>query len=119
MYSHTVSSFPKIKILCNYKSMKNCFQQFSYEIFQFLSSDDINSLKMTNNFFYDLCHCHLLLTESIKSLEDLYACSLQKDETPVLKSKFKDKFNFNRSMNEFYKGSEKMKERIQSGRKRK
>jgi hypothetical protein len=119
MYSHTVSNFPKIKVLCHYKSMKNCFQQFSYEIFQFLNLEDLNNLKKTSSFFNDLCHCHLLLSQSIKSLENLFANSLLKDEKPIVKSKFKEKFNFNRSMKEFYKGSEKMKERIQSGKKRK
>ena len=45
--------------------------------------------------------------------------SERREQKKEKKSKFKEKFNFNKSMNEFYKGSDILNERLQSGRKKK
>jgi hypothetical protein len=109
--------------------LKPVFNKNSYEIFQFLEKQDLNNLKLTNKFFFELCECHNLFTDSIKGLQSLFLNSIVADENTKKdnkiiqqkekKSKFKEKFNFNKSMNEFYKGSEILNERLQSGRKKK
>jgi hypothetical protein len=125
----TSTNFYKIKTLSNeFPQMKEVFYSFSYEIFQFLEKSDLTNLKLTNKIFWDICDCHELFSDSIKSLDKIFLNSLEinnlKNEDGVnkqveKKSKLKEKFNFNRSMNEFYKGTEKYKTRIESGKRRK
>lgn len=130
MYSQTFSYFHKKKISYDESIyLKPVFNQNSYEIFQFLDKDDLNNLKITNKYFCELCECHNLFSESIKGLQILFLNSIvaeenTKKESKIIqqkekKSKFKEKFNFNKSMNEFYKGSDILNERLQSGRKKK
>lgn len=138
MYSQTLNSFYKVKLLSNeYKYMKPAFESHSYEICQFLTKEDLKNLKLANKFFYDLCDCYLLFEESISSLQNLFKNSIINENIEntdklesevqnnsievkgsVKKSKFKEKFDFNKSMNEFYKGSDTLNKRIQSGKRR-
>jgi len=130
MHSQTVSNFYKVKILSTeYPNMKAVFQSHSYEIFMFLDSKDLLNLKLTNKFFYDVCDCHQLLNQSIKSLQILYFNSLFDGEDGLQnsntndksnkKSKFKEKYDFNKSINQFYKGTEIYNQRIQSAKRKK
>jgi hypothetical protein len=124
MYSQTLSNFYKNKTLSvEYTNMKPVFQTHSYEIFEFLDKEDITNLSLSNKFFNELCECHLLFTNSVKSLGNLFQKSIDNNNilvtTEVKKSKFKEKFEFNKSMNKFYKGTEVYNNRIQSGRKKK
>lgn len=118
MFSKTSSHLSNLKFLCHYKHMNDCFEQFSFEIFQFLEKCDLNNLRITNKFFYDLCECHFIISDSFKGLESLMINPIS-EEKPIKKSKFREKYDFNKSMKEYYKGSEKLKERIESGRKKK
>jgi hypothetical protein len=126
MYSQTISYFHKKKITYDESiHLKPVFNLNSYEIFQFLDKKDLESLKITNKYFFELCECHNLFTESIKGLQGLFLNSILAEENTKKaiqkekKSKFKEKFNFNKSMNEFYKGSDILNERLLSGRKKK
>jgi hypothetical protein len=128
MYSHTVSYFHKAKKTnSEHPLLKPVFNQHSYEVFQFLEKQDLNNLKCTNQFFLEICDCHSLFTDSIKGLHSLFINSIaeevmHKETKPFIKeknSKFKEKFNFNKSMNEFYKGSDILNQRLQSGKKKK
>ena len=126
MHSITLNNFYKAKILSSdYPMMKPVFQQHSFEIFQFLERSDLNNLKATNKFFNELCDCHFLFSDSIKTLSNLFLNTI-KEETQIIqndgqekKSKFKEKYNFNKSMNQFYKNSEILNKRIQSGKNKK
>jgi hypothetical protein len=121
MYSHTVSNFyiNKNSTIKKEYELKPVFNTFSYDILQFLNKKDIKNLKSANKFFFEICECHLLLSESIKGLNTLFSNSLLDETTnQQKKSKFKEKYNFNKSMNEFYKGSEILSNRIKSAKKK-
>lgn len=113
---------------------KKVFSSNSYEIMQYLNKDDIISLKMSNKYLLDICECHSLFITSIQSLDKLFLTSIDtlyntnpKDNNSnshtinitEKKSKFKEKYNFNKPMNEYYKGSDKLNQRIQSAKKKK
>lgn len=87
--------------------LKEAFSDCSQEILQFLDEEDIMSLKFTNKFFNDLCECHILFAETMKSLGSLFAISVEAEEQPKKKSKFKEKFNFNKPIGVYYKPPEK------------
>ena len=107
-------------IFIDHPLLEQCFKNNSYEIFQFLDKDDIENLKMTNKFFCNLCDCHLLLGESLNSLYSLFNMTINEKVTPMKKaSKVREKFNFNKPMEEYYKNSNEYKSRIQSGMRRK
>ena len=100
--------------------LEQCFKNNSYEIFQYLDKDDIENLRKTNKFFCNLCDCHLLLEESINSLGSLFNMTINDKVCPMKKSsKLREKFNFNKPMEEYYKNSKEYKDRIQSGMRRK
>ena len=108
-------------IFIDHPQMKEVFKNNSYEILQFLTSDDIQNLKLTNHFFLDICDCHELLGQSMKSLSELFSRTINisvKDDKPK-KSKFKEKFNFNKPIGEYYKPSKEYMKRIESATKRK
>ena len=106
-------------IFLDHPLLEQCFKNNSYEIFQFLDKDDIENLKMTNKFFCNLCDCHLLLGESLNSLGSLFNMTINEKVTPMKKSsKLREKFNFNKPMEEYYKNSNEYKQRIQSGLRR-
>jgi hypothetical protein len=130
MYNTFTNNFFKAKTVSeDCPHLKEAFQQASYEILQYLAEEDKLNLKLTNKFFLDLVDCQLLLSEGIKSLVPSFLNSLMLDmstttiDTQVSsngfekKSKFKEKFNFNKSMN-YYKGTEIYNKRIQSARKK-
>ena len=85
------------------------FESNSHEIFEYLEKRDINNLKNTNKFFYELCECNNLLMNSIRNLDKMFMNSLITDDNTdnkEKKSKFKEKFFFNKSLNSFMKGKE-------------
>ena len=107
-------------IFLDHPLLEKCFKNNSYEIFQFLDKEDIENLKMTNKFFCNLCDCHLLLGESLNSLGALFNMTINEKVTPIKKtSKLREKYNFNKPMEEYYKNSKEYKDRIQSGMRRK
>ena len=107
-------------IFLDHPLLEQCFKNNSYEIFQFLDKNDIENLKMTNKFFCNLCDCHLLLGESLNSLGSLFNMTINEKVNPIKKtSKLREKFNFNKPMEEYYKNSKEYKDRIQSGMRRK
>ena len=87
---------------------------------QFLDKDDIDKLKLVNKFFNNLCECHLLFNDSINSLNNLFNMTINDKVEPMKKgSKLREKYNFNKPMEQYYKNSKEYKERIQSGMRRK
>ena len=107
-------------IFIDHPLLEQCFKNNSYEIFQFLNKNDIENIKMTNNFFCNLCECHLLLGESLNSLGSLFNITINEKVNPIKKTnKLIEKFNFNKPMEEYYKNSKEYKDRIQSGMRRK
>ena len=114
------SFFTHRPIFIDHPLLEKCFKNNSYEIFQFLDKEDIENLRMTNKFFCNLCECHLLLGESINSLGFLFNMTINEKVNPIKKtSKLREKYNFNKSMEEYYKNSKEYKDRIQSGMRRK
>ncbi len=94
-------------------NLRLVFESNSHEIFEYLEKADLNKLKLTNKFFYELCECNLLLTDSIRSLDKIFVNSLlisnsqeNTKSSKDKKSKFKEKFLFNKSLNSFMKGKE-------------
>lgn len=96
-----------------------CFKSHSHDILQFLTRKDIDNLKLVNKAFLDICDCHALFSNSIRQLGDLFKMNVDID-TPNAqkKSKFRERFNFNKSINDMYKGNETISTRIYSGRSR-
>jgi len=100
--------------------LEKCFKENSYEIMQFLDKDDIDKLKLVNKFFNNLCECHSLFNDSINSLNNLFNMTINDKVEPMKKgSKLREKYNFNKPMEQYYKNSKVYKERIQSGMRRK
>ena len=100
--------------------LEKCFKENSYEIMQFLDKDDIDKLKLVNKFFNNLCECHSLFNDSINSLNNLFNMTINDKVEPIKKgSKLREKYNFNKPMEQYYKNSKVYKERIQSGMRRK
>lgn len=101
--------------------LREVFTNNSFEIFQFLESEDISNLKMVNKFFMNVSECHELFDDSIKSLGKLFNLSVNipEENTSKKKSKFKEKYNFNKPIGEYYKSSDQFYARIQSGKKKK
>ena len=100
--------------------LEKCFKENSYEIMQFLDKDDIDRLKLVNKFFNNLCECHSLFNDSINSLNNLFNMTINDKVEPIKKgSKLREKYNFNKPMEQYYKNSKVYKERIQSGMRRK
>lgn len=92
------------------KKLKQAFSIVSYKILQYLSDEDIKNLKLTNKYFNDISECHNLFRYSLKSLNGFFNKIIiddhdNKPKQEYKKSKFKEKFNFNKSMNELYKHS--------------
>ena len=99
--------------------LEKCFKDNSFEIFQFLEKEDIDNLKLTNKFFNNLCECHLLFNDSIDSLNNLFNITVNEKVEPIKKtSKLREKYNFNKPMEQYYKNSKEYKERIKSGMRR-
>ena len=118
----TMSTFsqPNINNNIDYHLLEKCFKDNSYEIFQFLDNDDMDNLKLTNKFFNNLCECHSLFNNSINSLNNLFYKTINDKVEPIKKgSKLREKYNFNKPMETYYKNSKEYKERIQSGIRRK
>ncbi len=89
---------------------KKAFSIVSYEVFQFITEEDMKNLKLTNKFVKDIVECNELFSCSMKSLSGLFNKIVIEDEDNMpqenqKKSKFKEKFHFNKSMNELYKHS--------------
>ena len=106
-------------IFLDHPLLEQCFKNHSYEIFQFLDKDDIENLRRANKFFCDICDCHLLLGESLSSLGKLFNMTINENTTPMKKtSKLREKYNFNKPMEQYYKNSKEYKKRIQSGMRR-
>ena len=103
----------------DYPLLEQCFKSHSFEIFQFLDKDDIENLKRANKLFCNICDCHLLLEESLSSLGKLFSLTVNETTTPIKKtSKLREKYNFNKPMEQYYKNSKEYKKRIQSGMRR-
>ena len=99
--------------------LEKCFKDNSFEIFQFLEKEDIENLKLANKFFNNLCECHLLFNDSIDSLNNLFNITINDKVEPIKKtSKLREKYNFNKPMEQYYKNSKEYKERIKSGMRR-
>ena len=98
--------------------LREVFKNNSYEIFQFLEKEDIQSLKLVNKYFLDVCDCHELLDSSMKSLSQLFVQTVKVEDNGHKKSKLKEKFNYNKPVGEYYKPEEGYK-RIESGKKKK
>ena len=99
--------------------LEKCFKDNSFEIFQFLEKEDIDNLKFANKFFNNLCECHLLFNDSIDSLNNLFNITINDKVEPIKKtSKLREKYNFNKPMEQYYKNSKEYKERIKSGMRR-
>ena len=99
--------------------LEKCFKDNSFEIFQFLEKEDIENLKLANKFFNNLCECHLLFNDSIDSLNNLFNITVNDKVEPIKKtSKLREKYNFNKPMEQYYKNSKEYKERIKSGMRR-
>lgn len=93
--------------------LKLVFETNSHEIFEYLTREDLAKLKITNKFFFELCECNILFRDSIRKLDEIFMNSLnvlttdEKQNKPQeKKSKFKEKFFFNKSLNSFMKGNE-------------
>ena len=100
--------------------LEKSFKENSFEIMQFLEKEDIDNLKMVNKFFNNLCECHLLFNDSINSLNNLFNMTINDKVVPMKKeSKLREKYNFNKPMEQYYKNTKEYKERIQSGMRRK
>jgi hypothetical protein len=99
---------------------KKAFSIISYEVFQYLMEEDLKNLKLTNKFLKDIVECNELFSCSIKSLTGFFNKIVIEDDDNKpkdieKKSKFKEKFQFNKSMNELYKHStEKPSNRLRS-----
>lgn len=107
-------------LFINHPLLEKCFKENSFEIMQFLDKGDIDNLKMANKFFNNLCECHLLFNDSIGALNNLYNMTINDKVEPMKKtSKLREKYNFNKPMEQYYKNSKEYKERIQSGMRRK
>ncbi len=128
-YTNTQSNFFQEKPFIYHPSFEEVFKNNSYEIFQFLDNRDIENLRRTNKFFCDICDCYFLFDNSIQSLGKLFAMSLNnennnnsKNNSIVAKdkkSKFIEKFNFNQSVDKYYKNTEEYYQRIKSAKKNK
>ncbi len=94
------------------KNLRKAFSIVSYEVFQYLNEEDIRNLRATNKYFLDMCDCNQLFNKTMKSLVDLFKKELiiededNRSKNNTKTSKFKEKFNFNKSMNDLYKHSE-------------
>jgi hypothetical protein len=114
----------------------------AYNILAYLGENDIENLRRTSKFFYDICECHAVFEGSIKGLNKLFSSSVENtdffkkqtffDDSRMLstgqsfasnatwtsekKSKFKEKFNFNKPINDYYTESDNYKQRLQSAR---
>ena len=100
--------------------LEKSFKENSFEIMQFLEKEDLDNLKMVNKFFNNLCECHLLFNDSINSLNNLFNMTINDKVVPMKKeSKLREKYNFNKPMEQYYKNTKEYKERIQSGMRRK
>ncbi len=116
-------------IFLDHPLLEKCFKNNSYEIFQFLENRDIENLRRTNKFFCDICDCYYLFDNSIQSLGKLFAMSLNNENNndsknnkivaKDKKSKFIEKFNFNQSVDKYYKNTEEYYQRIKSAKKNK
>ena len=107
-------------IFLDQKKKKKCFRDNSFEIFQFLDKSDIDNLKLVNKFFNNLCECHSLFDDSINSLNNLFNMTINDKVEPMKKgSKLREKYNFNKPMEQYYKNSKEYKDRIKSGMRRK
>ena len=107
-------------LFINHPLLEKCFKENSFEIMQFLDKGDIDNLKLANKFFNNLCECHLLFNDSIGALNNLYNMTINDKVEPMKKtSKLREKYNFNKPMEQYYKNSKEYKERIQSGMRRK
>ena len=128
-YTNTQSNFFQEKPFIYHPSFEEVFKNNSYEIFQFLENRDIENLRRTNKFFCDICDCYYLFDNSIQSLGKLFAMSLNNENnndsknnkivTKDKKSKFIEKFNFNQSVDKYYKNTEEYYQRIKSAKKNK
>ena len=128
-YTNTQSNFFQEKPFIYHPSFEEVFKNNSYEIFQFLDNRDIENLRRTNKFFCDICDCYFLFDNSIQSLGKLFAMSLNNENNnnsihnsivaKDKKSKFMEKYNFNQSVDKYYKNTEEYYERIKSARKNK
>lgn len=101
-------------------AFKKAFSIISYEVFQYINEEEMKNLKLTNKFLKDIVECNELFSCSVKSLSSLFNKIVIEDEgnkqqENEKKSKFKEKFHFNKSMNELYKHStEKLPNRLRS-----
>jgi hypothetical protein len=126
--SKTISTFSQSQasffihkpLFLNHPLLEKCFKNNSYEIMQFLEKEDIDNLKLVNKFFNNLCECHLLFDDSINSLNNLFNMTINDKVEPIKKgSKLREKYNFNKPMEQYFKNSKEYKERIKSGMRRK
>ena len=96
----------------NNKRFNKAFTIISYDLLEFIEEEDKQNLKLVNKHVNDIVDCGELFKTSIKSLgkifykENFYEDEDLKNKLPEKKSKFKEKFTFNKSLNELYKHSE-------------
>ena len=104
----------------NFEILCEVFSNNSYEIFQFLGRDEINKLKQVHPYFCNLCDCSELFESSIEQLDELFTNEIETEsKNNKKKSKFLEKFNFNKPIEKFYKNTYIYNKRIQSATKRK
>ena len=91
------------------KNLKKAFSIISYQLIKYLEEKDLKNLKLTNKYFNDIVDCNELFKSSIKSLNGLFSKIADEEEEnknkTEKKSKFREKYTFNKSMNELYKHS--------------
>ena len=126
--SKTISTFSQSQasffihkpLFLDHPLLEKCFKDNSYEILQFLDKKDINNLTLVNKFFNGICECHSLFSESMNSLNNLFNMTINDKIEPMKKgSKLREKYNFNKPMEQYFKNSKEYKERIKSGMRRK
>jgi hypothetical protein len=112
-----------------------------YNILSYLDGNDIENFRMTNKLIYDICECHEVFSNSFKNVNKLFTSSVENtdffkkltffDDSKFIstgqsfasnitgtsdRSKFKEKYNFNKPILEYYTESEQYKHRLQSAR---
>ena len=96
----------------NDKVFNKAITIISYNLLEYLTEEEKQNLKLVNKHVMDIVDCEELFKTSINSLgklfykENLFEDEDLKNKPPEKISKFKEKFTFNKSLNELYKNSE-------------
>ena len=94
------------------KRFNKAFTIISYNLLEYLTEEEKQNLKLVNKHVNDIVDCGDLFKTSINSLgklfykENLFEDEDLKNKPLEKKSKFKEKFTFNKSLNDLYKYSD-------------